>query len=207
MTDASPITRNGAQHDARHELAKGIYHRNPDPLPVRAVKWVGHLVDRILSHAFSHAPGGDAGALALVVIVVAVVVVIIWRVGIPRRAGIVGAVLAVDVVRTAAEHRALAESAAATQDWATAVIERMRAIARELEERNIVSGRAGQTATELAHDAAVALPDTGTVFHAAASTFNAVTYGGRPGSATDVAIMVVADDAVRRRSRSLVVVQ
>jgi hypothetical protein len=207
MTDPSPITRSGAQHAAKHELSKAIYHRNADPLAVRAVKWAGHLVDRILNHTAIAAPGGAAGALALVVIVVAVVAVIVWRVGIPRGGGVAGAVFAVDVVGTAAEHRQLADAATATQDWSTAVIERMRAVARELEERNIVIGRAGRTATEVARDAAVALPNAGSVLEAAASTFNAVAYGGSPGSAADAATMVVADDAVRQTSRSLVIAQ
>jgi hypothetical protein len=201
MTPLPPITRSGAQHAAQHELAKQIYHRNSDPLAVRGLRAFGHLVDRILGSAVGHAPGGDLGALALVVIVVVLVVLVIRRVGVPRRAAAVGAVLAGGEPVTAAEHRTRAERAAAAGDWHTAVIERMRAIARELEERDIVTGRAGRTATELAREAGALLPDLADRLEPAADTFNRVAYGGGRPEPDSLAILAAADEAVQATAR------
>jgi hypothetical protein len=204
MTTPAPITRNGAQNDAKHELAKAIYHRNGDPLPVRIVRWFGHLVDRVLTASLKHAPTGGFGALALVVLVVVVVVVLIWRVGIPRRAASYGAVLPIGQAATAADHRRLAEVAADREDWHTAVVERMRAIARELEERSILEPRAGRTATELAREAGRLLTGAGGALTTAADVFNAVAYGGADATDADLTRLISADDLVRESSRSRV---
>lgn len=206
MITRPPITRSGAQHDAQRELSKAIYHRNSDPLPVRAVKWAGHLLDHFFHTTLKHAPAGDFGALALIIVVLAVAAVIIWRVGIPRRTPAMGAVLQTDSTLTAAQHRQLASDAAGQQDWRTAVIERMRALARELEERSILDPRAGRTATELAREAAVRVATASAALQAAANTFNRVAYGGSSASVDDLATLVRADDAVQAAARSKVLV-
>jgi len=77
----------------------------------------------------------------------------------PRRSASQGAVLPAGRPSSAADHRSLAEQAADRADWHTAVIERMRAIARELEERSVLDARAGRTATELAREAGRMLPN------------------------------------------------
>lgn len=201
-----PITRDGAQHDARQELAKAIYHRNSEPLPVRLVKWFGHLVDRFFNATLKHAPAGNVGAFVLVLVVLVVVVVVVWRVGIPRHAAAAGAVLPADRTQSAADHRRLALAAADRQDWHTAVIEQMRAIARELEERGVLEPRAGRTATELSRDAAAVLPAAAHALVSAAATFNHVAYGGGTATAGDVTPMARADDEVRRAARHPVAV-
>jgi hypothetical protein len=201
-----PITRDGAQHDARRELSKAIYHRSGDPWPVRALHWFSHLLGRLLSATARHAPAGDVGALALVVVIVALIGLVIWRVGVPRRTPASEALFA-DVSRlTAADHRALADAAAARGDWHAAVVERMRAIARELEERGVVDDRPGRTATEVAAQAGVQLPDHADRLRAAASTFNDVAYGEAPAGPAQVAVLVAADEVVRRDRRAAVLV-
>jgi hypothetical protein len=204
MTQPSPVTRDGAQRAARHELTKSIYHRNSEPLAVRALHWAGHLVDRALNSAVRHSPAGSFGALALVVILVVLVVVLIWRVGVPRKATAVGGVLPTGRAVAAADHRALSEAAATNGDWTTAVVERMRAIARELEERSVLDRRAGRTATELAREAGQILPLAEADLRRAAEIFNDVAYGGGGGSRGQLEEMIVADDAVRRSTRSKV---
>jgi hypothetical protein len=204
MSPPPPITRNGAQHDAQQELSKAIYHRNSDPLPVRAVKWFGHLIDRIFGATLKHAPAGNFGALALIAVAVVLIALLIWRVGVPRRAAKADAVLMTGSTLSAAEHRRAAVEAANQADWLTAVIERMRALARELEERSILVARAGRTASELAREAAVAVPTAQAALYAAADTFNAVVYGSRRATAEHLAAIATADDAIRMASRSVV---
>jgi hypothetical protein len=204
MTQPPPITRLGAQRAAIRELSKAIYHRNSESLPERAIRGLGRLIDRALNSTASIAPSGWVGALALVVLVVIVVIVIVWRVGIPGRATTVGSVLPTGRSVSAAEHRTLAEQAAAAGDWRTAVVERMRAVARELEERGILEPRAGRTATELARESAQLLPLAATELRSAAEVFNAIAYGNSAATATDLAAMIAADDAVRSSARSKV---
>ncbi len=204
MTNPAPITRLGAQRAAQHELSKAIYHRTSDPFVVRAVRAAGRAIDHVLNSALNHAPAGDAGALSIVVVVAIAVALVIWRVGVPQRSAKVGALLTAGTTMSAAEHRSLAELAAAAGDWKTAVVERMRAVARELEERSVVDARAGRTASELARDAGRAMPSVAPALSAAAELFNAIVYGDAAATAADVTAVVEADDAVRRSDRSKV---
>jgi hypothetical protein len=204
MIARPPITRGGAQQDAQDELRKAIYHRQSDPWPVRALRWVGHELDKVLSKALGHAPTGNLGALALVVLAAVVIALIVWRVGLPRRVAQVGAVLSGSSIRTAAEHRAASQTAAGAGDYATAVLERMRAITRELEERGILDSRAGRTASEVATDAGPRLGPAATAVHNAARTFNDVVYGQEPATAALLAVLTDADDRVRSGSRTVV---
>jgi hypothetical protein len=205
MTTRPPISRDGAQHEAHRELSKPIYHRGGESFAVRAVKWFGHLVDRILGAAAKHAPAGGAGALALVGLVVVVgVAILVWRVGIPRRAASIGPVLSPSRLMSAAEHRRLSEHAADGGDLHVAVVERMRAVAGELEERGILDPRPGRTATELTAEAATRLPGTTAALRAAAAAFNAVAYGDATATAAELATVVAADDLVRQSRQVLV---
>jgi hypothetical protein len=99
---------------------------------------------------------------------------------------------------TAAAHRATAERCAAEGNWAAAIRHRLRAIARQLEEDGVLHPVPGRTATELAMDAGAALPVLRRELMQAASAFNDVTYGARPG--TEPAYRMIAD--LDRRLRS-----
>jgi hypothetical protein len=201
-----PIPRDAAHDAARRELAKRIYHRYDDPWPVAALKAVEHWLGRVFSSAARHAPGGGAGALAFVLLLVALVAFARWRLGALRSES--RAVLPVLGERsaTAAEHRRLAEQAAAAARWGDAVVEGMRAIARELEGRAVLDPRPGRTAEELAREGAAALPTAATLLADAARTFDAVAYGGRPGDAEGYRQVREADEAVRRARRGVLVV-
>ena len=98
--------------------------------------------------------------------------------------------------RTAAEHRAAAERLAAAGDWAEAIRERLRAIARDLEERAILDPLPGRTAAELAAAAARELPGLADGLAAAARLFDDVTYGGLPGSPEGYTRLVRLDEQV-----------
>jgi hypothetical protein len=206
MIARPPITRDGSQQQARHELTKAIYHRQNLPWPVRAVKWIGHQLDHLLSKALVHAPNGNVGALSLLVLLVVGIALIVWRVGIPRRIATIGAVLPDSHTMTAADHRKRSADAAAGGDYPTAVLERMRAITRELEERNILEPRPGRTATEVATDAGPRLGSAATSVHDAAGTFNDVVYGGKTATPALLAVVVTADEQVQASSRTLVMV-
>lgn len=188
-----PITRSGARLDAHRELSKAIYHPHDDPLVVRVLRAIGrHLDQSVTSHG--HVP---VGVVVLVLLLVAVAVVAARR-GPLRRSAATGAVLPVTVDRSAADHRAAARTADQRGDWHTAVVERMRAVARELEERGVLDARPGRTAVEVATEAAHVTPELQLPLTAAARAFDAVAYGGRPADAAAAQRIRDADEAVRR---------
>jgi hypothetical protein len=199
VTTPPPVTRSGAQHDAHRELAKSIYHRQQDPLLVRAIKAVGHWLSDVLNGVPSSSGGGVW--LALLVVGVVVVALIVWRrVGTPRRAATVtGGVLATGRAMTAAEHRALADAAAGRGDHETAVLEQMRAVVRALEERGVIEARPGRTAAEVAREGGDGMPAATPVLVAAARVFDGVVYGGGSAGPEEIETVRAADRAVARR--------
>jgi hypothetical protein len=193
---ADPISRDDARRRAHAELSRGIYHRYDDSWPVRAVKALEHGLDHAFGSAASHSPGGGIGALGFVAVIVAVVAIARWRLGpMARTARVFGDVLA-DTTMTAAEHRRRATAAADTGDWKTAVIERMRAVARALEQRALLDPRPGRTADELAVEAGRMLPTAREALSIAATTFDQVAYGDRTAGPDDYETVRRADDAV-----------
>jgi hypothetical protein len=195
-----PITRSGAQHAARHELSKAIYHRQQDPLLVRAIKAVGHWLSSVFDGAAATTGGGGLGLALLVLLAVVVALVIRRRVGPLRRsAAAAGGVLPSGRALTAAEHRALADAAAARGDHETAVLEQMRAVVRALEERGVIEPRPGRTAAEVARDGGDGMPSATPVLVAAARTFDDVVYGGSAAGPDEVETLRAADRAVTRR--------
>lgn len=199
-----PVTRDGARAAARTELSKAIYHRYDDPLPVRLLKDVYHWLAHAISTAADKSPGGPAGAIVLVILVVALVALARWRLGpIRRDVHLRGAVLD-ERRRRASDHRAAARLAAESGDWHTAVVERMRAVARQLEENGVVDPRPGRTADELAADAADVSPETRVTLAGAARAFDEVAYGGRSATLAGYELVSAADElAARARPRVL----
>jgi hypothetical protein len=199
VTPPSPISRSGAQHDARRELSKAIYHRQQDPLLVRAIKAVGHWLSSVFEGAAASGGGGLWLAL-LVLLAVVVGLVVLRRVGPLRRsAAAAGGVLPSGRALTAAEHRALADAAAARGDNETAVLEQMRAVVRALEERGVIEPRPGRTAAEVAREGGDGMPSATPVLVAAARTFDVVVYGGAAAGPDEVETLRAADRAVTRR--------
>lgn len=193
-----PVTRDSAREAAQRELSKEIYHRYDDPWPVRAFDWVTHWIGRLFDRITEHAPGGGPGALLLLAIVVIVLVIVRWRVGPIRRERRVRTRLLDERVTTAEQHRAAAAEAAADGRWHDAVVARMRALARDLEERGVLDERAGRTADELAREAGTLLPDAAPAVRVATRAFDEVVYGDRPATARSYASVAEADEAVRR---------
>jgi hypothetical protein len=89
-----------------------------------------------------------------------------------------------------------ADQLAAEGRYAEAVRERLRAIVRELIEREVIEHRPGWTVTELARAAGHAVPDAAGPLRAAGDTFSAIWYAEQPATGAD-------DQAMRRYAESV----
>ena len=172
-----------ARRWATEELLDPVYHEQRSLLS-RLLDWIAELLSGLRTPAVF-----DPIAILVVVGVIAAVIAVAFLVAGPvrvaRRDGADRSVLADDDTRTAAEIRAAADTAAAAGDWATAVLERFRAIVRGLEERTVLDERAARTAHEAALAAAARLPALAAELVAAGRTFDDVAYGDEPATAQD----------------------
>lgn len=91
-----------------------------------------------------------------------------------------------------------ADEAASRQEWASAVVERFRAIIRRLDEHGIVTDYPGMTAREAGEGAARALPELAGRLRQGAAVFDSVRYGRVRASRRQDAWMRALDDAVAR---------
>jgi hypothetical protein len=115
--------------------------------------------------------------------------------------------------RPAEQIREEADKLAGQGEWAQAAIQRFRAVVRSLSERVLIQETPGMTAHEAAHQATDRLPDLTSELVQGADRFDALAYGGRPGSrewydamvaldrfvaaAKPVRLAAVADEAVK----------
>jgi hypothetical protein len=83
---------------------------------------------------------------------------------------------------SARDHRRRSERSASAGDFSAAIIERVRAIAVELEQRGVLVPRPGRTAGELAAETSRPLPALASELTAAMRLFDDVMYGGRDGT-------------------------
>lgn len=156
------------------ELANPEYSTQPSLLQ-RLLEWLQGL--------FEGAPvldlGGPLTATVVVVAVLLVAGIAYWVAGpvrLSRRAP-TSAVVLDDDARTAAEMRAAADAAAMSGDWATAALERFRAVVRSLEERAVIESLPGRTAWEAAETAGERVPDVAEGLARGAHLFDDVAYG------------------------------
>jgi hypothetical protein len=195
---AIDIDHDAAHQAARRELDKPIY---PKEGPTQRIhEWIHELLYRLLEKG-SSIPGGwfTISVLVSLVIVAVVVAVRIARRTIRTRRG--GDFQLFDSGElSAAQHRATAEGFAAKGDWTAAIRHRLRAVARALEEAGILNPAPGRTANELARDASEHIPHLASELSCAASAFNDVAYGERPGTSAAYQMIVDLDDHLRFRS-------
>jgi hypothetical protein len=196
-----PITRDGAREAARHELSKGIYHRNDEPWPVRVLNAVQRWIDHLFQTVSRHSPGGGAGAVALLLVAAGVLGFVWWRVGLVRRTPAAERPLLEGRARTSADLLRDAEAAATAGRWDDAVVARMRALAMTVEERGLVDPRPGRTADELATEIATALPAASAAARSAATVFDAVVYGKRIATRETYDVVVAAAETADREQR------
>jgi hypothetical protein len=197
LTAGLIIDRDTAHDAAQQELSKPIYPK--ESFGDRINEWISELIYKLLSRSADVPGGWFTVALLLTLVAVAMVIAIrtAQRTLRTRRDAAQPLFDAADL--SAAEHRAAAERYAAEGNWPAAIRHRLRAVARQLEENEVVNPVPGRTATELARDAGGALPDLAGEFSTAATIFNDVTYGERPG--TEPAYRTVADLDEHLRNR------
>jgi hypothetical protein len=201
VSGGEPITRDGAREAARRELSKGIYHRNDEPLAVRVFnavqRWISHLFHTVSKHA----PGGGAGAIALLLAAIVLLGLVWWRVGLVRRTASLQRPVLDSRRTTSGDLLREAEAAVVAGRWDDAVVARMRALALGLEERGVVDTRPGRTADELAAEVGRSMPAATAALRAAASAFDAVAYGRRPATRDTYDVIVAAADMVEHEQR------
>lgn len=192
------IDSDAAHEAAQRELAKPIYPKGS--LTEQVMGWIEDLLYRLAAEGAS-VPGGWVTVTVLLILLAVAAVVAIrvarraMRTGRGRRETLLGG-----HELTAARHRAAAEQCAAVADWAAAIRHRLRAVARQLEESGVLVPVPGRTATELARDAHRELGHLRDELIAAATAFNDVTYGERPGTEAAYRLIVGLDDHVRSRA-------
>ena len=190
------LSREAAREAAREELRRREYQQAEPPLLVRVLGRVFREIGELLDRAAGAAPGGALGVLALVVLVALFVAVVLSRVG-PLAGRSTGQPLfSAGATLTAAEHRTLAEQAAAEGRFADAVRERLRAVVRDLEARGALDPRPGRTAGEIARDGGAAVPAAADDLRHAAVLFDQIWYGGRDADASSYAVLVGVDERI-----------
>jgi hypothetical protein len=195
-----PVDRDQARELARRELQKQIYHRDEPSFLDRLMRRISDWLNSVLDHAPGNHTGGNGSWTALVVLLLLLVLIAVavwWRIGNVRRNAAERAGLLGDTDTTAGDHRTAAERHAAAGEWPEAIRERLRAIARDLEERIIVAPRPGRTADELAAEAGAALPDHADELAAGVRIFDDVWYGGRTGDADGYRQLTELDERLR----------
>ncbi|WP_239514096.1 DUF4129 domain-containing protein [Streptosporangium sp. 'caverna'] len=196
LLDPVDIGRGEARRAAIQELLKSEYAK--ESLVDRVTRTVNQFLDDLLDQASVGVAGSVVARAILIALVIAMIVAVVMialratRGGTARQTGIFG-----EHRRTASEHREAAERLAAEGRWAEAIRERLRAVARDLEDRVIVDSTPGRTAGELAAEAGRALPGLAAELTAAARVFDDVTYGEVPGTAEAYAILRDLDDRLR----------
>jgi hypothetical protein len=178
MTAGPLVGRSQGHQLARRELAKSIYHPSlVSRLTTRFVNWLESFV--------LHGPAGSVDWLAVVLLgigVLALLGVVGYLAGSARVDRRYRAAVIEGKPGSAAGHRSAAEAFAAAGDYRSAIIERVRAIAVDLEARQILPPRPGRTAAELGAETALAIPAEATALGHATRLFDDVRYGGRPGN-------------------------
>ena len=164
-----------AREAAERELARPEYQAQ-ETLWARLWRWIMEHLDP--GNVMVGAPRW-LSILIIVVVVLALTAVLVFllsRITRVRRARTNRALFADDDRSSTTLTRA-ADDAAGRGDWATAVVERFRAIIRSLDERGLIEDYPGMTAREATALASGALKTLGEELTRAAALFDAVRYG------------------------------
>jgi hypothetical protein len=198
---AGPIGRDPAQRLAQEELSKALYHQR-QPIPQLIVHAIQSFLNRLFSGVSSVTPGGGWTVLAVAALLVIIVAVIAGRLGPLARTARRAAPL-LDSGASAATARQLREAAqacAAAGDYSTAILQRLRAIARGCEERGLLAADAGRTADELSVAVGALFPAQRDALADAARQFDEVRYGDGTGTQDGYERLRALDDALARLS-------
>jgi Domain of unknown function (DUF4129) len=165
------IGRRPAQILARRELDKvSIWVR------------ILHDIERLFNTSANAVPGGWFGLVVFgVLVAVLVIAIVTWARPSTGRRIRARSVLG-GKARTAEDYRQAATRLAEAGDYSGAIVEAVRAIAAELEERGILPPRLGRTADELAVEAGRELPELAADLLTVTRLFDDVRYGDRRGT-------------------------
>ncbi|MGH3531231.1 MAG: DUF4129 domain-containing protein [Mycobacterium sp.] len=195
---AIDIDRDAAHQAAQRELAEPIYLKGS--LTQRSQEFINELLDRLVQKGAS-IPGGWFTVSVLVILLIAAVVIAVRVARRTMRTHRGNDYQLFDTGElSAGQHRVTAEGFAAEGDWPAAIRHRLRAVARGLEESGILNPAPGRPANELARDAGARVPHLASELSQAATAFNDVTYGERPGTPAAYQMVVDLDDHLRFRS-------
>jgi len=165
------------------ELAKQEYQQAK---PTWWDQLLGQFNDWLNSLQYGGSGAPPAFGMIVVLIVIGVLLLIAFLVfGLPRinrRSRVTGSLFGDDDARTAAQIRAAGEAAAARGEYALAIAELYRAIARGLAERTVLTTSPGTTAHDFASRAALAFPAHAVELASSAAAFDDVRYLGRDGT-------------------------
>ncbi len=150
-----------------------------------------------MSQAGRAFPGGWWAAVALVALLATIIALVLSRIGpLARSRRAEGQLMTGSGSLSAADHRLRAGHLADAGDYAGATVERVRAIACELDDRAVLTPRAGRTANEMAEEAAAALPAEAGALRGAALMFDDICYGDRPGTRDGYALVRELDTRI-----------
>jgi hypothetical protein len=165
------IGRHGGQRLARRELAEMTFWQ-------RIVNWLLHLP----TNAGRVIPGGWFGLIALAILAVLVVTLVFYWVRPARTRRAPAESVLGGQSMSARDYRRSAQRLADAGDYAGAIVDGVRAIAAELEERGTLPPRPGRTAGELASEAGSELPEVAAGLRAVTQLFDDIRYGDKAGS-------------------------
>ena len=196
MGGAPLVGRQNGQKLARAELSKAIYHRH-ESLAQRLLDAINRLLNDLYSAGKSF-PGGWWAVVALAALTALAVTLVLTRLGPLARAHREPGVLVLSgQPLSAADHRQRAARLASAGDYAGAILEAVRGIARQLEERAVLSPWLGRTADEIAAEAGLVLPAEAAALRDAAQLFDAICYGEHLGTADGYALVHDLDTRLR----------
>ncbi|MFL6076816.1 MAG: DUF4129 domain-containing protein [Mycobacteriales bacterium] len=195
-----PVTRDGARDEARRELSKGVYQSTRRPLWERVLN---HILDWLNNRSQDvHSSTGVPAVFQwfiLALLIVGVIVLVLYVTGGLRRSAQSEELFAGESGPTTAEqHRRRADEHAAAGRYAEAIRERMRAVARELEDRGVLDNRPGRTADEIAAEAGGLVPGIRADLRRAAWIFDEVWFGERTATAAWDGEMAAVDTRIRQ---------
>jgi hypothetical protein len=195
---AIDIDRDAAHDAAQRELDKPIYPKGS--LGQRIHEWVHELLFRLMEKSAA-IPGAwfTITVLLILLVVAAIIAIRIARRTMRTRRGDDHQLFDAGEL-SAEQHRATAEALAAEGNWAAAIRHRLRAVARYLEETGILNPSPGRTANELAREAGAHMTHLTSELSRAATAFNDVTFGERPGTQAAYQLIVDLDDHLRSRA-------
>ena len=181
------IGRRTGQRLARHELLAEI------SVWRRILTWIV----RLPNSAGTVVPGGWFGLIALTILAVVAVTAVIYLVRPATSRRVRAESVLGDKPMTARDYRLAAERQAAAGNYSGAIVETVRAIAADLDERGVLPPRPGRTANELAAEAGRELPSQAADLRTAARLFDDIRYGDKDGSLAGYQLVSRVAESVR----------